>query len=173
MIKKILLAVDLGVYTPHLLQYAASLSSQYRASMVVVHAVEPLGTLGHALLNTYLKPETKKQLTTTGMDSVVEQIRTQVIDILTDEFMSGGIELPRLEGVIVKPGSPVDVILGTASEINADVLVLGSHSSETHDGNLGRVPQKVLSHSKWPVYLIPQPQMLWQQKKYAGPEARL
>ena len=103
MIKKILLAVDLGIYTPHLLQHAASLSSQYQASMVVVHAVEPLGTLGHALLHTYLKPETTKAITTVGTDSVVEQIRTQVIDILTDEFMSGGIDLPRLENVIVKP----------------------------------------------------------------------
>jgi len=172
-IKKILLAVDLGVYTPHLLQYAASLSSQYRASLVVVHAVEPLGTLGHALLQTYLKPETTKQLTTTCMDSVVDQIRAQVIDILTDEFMSGGIDLPRLEGVVVKPGAPVDVILETASDINADVIVLGSHSSETHGSSLGSVTQKVLTHSKWPVYLIPQPHPVWQQKQYPGPEARM
>ncbi|MFT6221374.1 MAG: nucleotide-binding universal stress UspA family protein [Candidatus Endobugula sp.] len=174
-IKKILLAVDLGIYTPHLLQHAASLSSQYNASMVVVHAVEPLGTLGHALLQTYLKPEATKEITTVGMDSVVDQIRTQVIDILTDEFMSGGIDLPRLENVIVRPGMPVDVILDTAKDINADVIVLGSHSSEMHDSNLGTVPQKVLSHSKWPVYLIPQPnpEPLWQGRQYIGPEARM
>lgn len=172
-IKKILLAVDLGVYTPHLLQYAASLSSQYHASLVVVHAVEPLGTLGHALLKTYLKPETTRQLTTTGMDSVVDQIRSQVIDILTDEFMSGGIDLPRLEDVIVKPGAPVEIILETASDINADVIVLGSHSSENHDSSLGSVPQKVLTYSKRPVYLIPQPHPVWQQKQYSKPSARM
>lgn len=172
-IKKILLAVDLGVYTPHLLHHAASLSNQYRASIVVVHAVEPLGSLGHALLQTYLKPETTKALTTTGMDSVVDQIRTQVIDLLTDEYMNGEMQLPRLEGVVVKSGMPVDVILDTAQEIDADVIVLGSHSAETHDNNLGTVPQKVLAHSKWPVYLIPHPQTIWHRNDYVGPEARL
>ncbi len=169
MIKKILLAVDLGIYTPHLLQHAASLSSQYKASMMVVHAVEPLGTLGHALLKTYLRPETTKALTTTGMDSVVEQIRQQVIDIITDEFMCGEMELPRLEGVIVKPGNPVDVILDAAQEIDADVLILGSHSPEATSSNLGSVSQRILSQSKRPVYLIPHAQSFWQQ---ASPNSR-
>ena len=162
-IKKILLAVDLGVYTPHLLQYAASLSNQYKANMVVIHAVEPLGTLGHALLKTYLEPETTKALTTTGMSSVVEQIRQKVIDIITDEFMGGDMELPRLEGVIVKPGNPVEVILETAQEINADVIILGSHSPEAVSSNLGSVSQRILSQSKLPVYLIPHAQPLWQK----------
>jgi nucleotide-binding universal stress UspA family protein len=172
-IKKILLAVDLGAFTPHLLQHAASLSNQYRASMVVVHAVEPLGTLGHALLQTYLKPETSKALTTTGIDSVIEQIRERVIDILTDEYMNGDIKLPRLEGVVVKSGSPVEVILSTAQEIGADVIVLGSHSVESGNSHFGSVSQKVLSHSKWPVYLIPHAQPIWQQFRGAGPEARI
>lgn len=172
MINKILLAVDLGVYTPHLLQHAASLSNQYRASMVVVHAVEPLGTLGHALLQTYLKPETTKALTTTGMDSIVEQIRTQVIDILTDEYMNGEIELPRLEGVVVKPGAPEEVIISTAQEVGADVIILGSHSAEGSGSHLGTVPQKVLSNSKWPVYLIPHAQPIWQQIDQHRPELR-
>ncbi len=172
-IKKILLAVDLGIYTPHLLQHAASLSNQYRATMIVVHAVEPLGTLGHALLQTYLKPETTKALTTTGMDSIVEQIREKVIDILTDEYMSGEMELPRLEGVIVKSGQPVDVIMETAQEINADVIILGSHSPDASNSNLGSVSQKVLNSSKRPVYLVPHAQPVWQQYTSSGPEMRI
>ena len=173
MIKKILLAVDLSVYTPHILQHAASLSNQYRASMVVVHAVEPLGTLGHALLQTYLKPETSKALTTTGMDSIVEQIRTKVIDILTDEYMSGEMELPRLEGVIVRPGAPVDVIMEVADEMNADVIILGSHAPEVTGGHVGSVSQRVLACSKYPVYLIPHAQPVWQNHRKSDPEARL
>lgn len=173
MIKKILLAVDLSVNTPHILQHAASLSNQYRASMVVVHAVEPLGTLGHALLQTYLKPETSKALTTTGMDSIVEQIRTKVIDILTDEYMNGEMELPRLEGVIVKPGAPADVIIDVAANINADVIILGSHAPELHGGHMGNVSQRVMACSKWPVYLIPHAQPIWQNIPQQRPDARL
>lgn len=169
-IKKILLAIDLGVNTPYLLQHAASLSNQYRASMVVVHAVEPLGTLGHALLQTYLKPETSKALTTTGMDSIVEQIRSKVIDILTDEYMSGEMQLPRLEGVIVRPGSPVEVITDVAGEIDADVIVLGCHSPEMNSAHSGTVSQRVLACSKWPVFLIPHALPIWQQISKQGPD---
>lgn len=173
MIKKILLAVDLSVNTSHILQHAASLSNQYRASMVVVHAVEPLGTLGHALLQTYLKPETSKALTTTGMDSIVEQIRAKVIDILTDEYMSGDMDLPRLEGVIVRPGAPVDVIIDVAEEINADVIILGGHAPEAHSAHAGTVPQQVMARSKWPVYLIPHAQPIWQNMSQQRPDAHI
>ncbi len=173
MIKRILLAVDLGVYTPYLLQHAASLSKQYQASIVVVHAVQPLGSLGHALLQTYLKPETRKVLTTTGMDGVVEQIRTKVIDILTDEYMSGDMELPRVEGVVVKPGEPEEVIFDTAAEKQVDMIILGSCSSDPSGSHLGAVSQKILGASKWPVYLVPYPYPVWLQSSGRNDERRL
>lgn len=162
MIKTILLAVDLGAYTPHLLQHAASLSKHYCARLVVVHAIEPLGPLGNALLKTYLEPEVSEELTTSGLNSIVEQIRFRVIDSLTEEYMNGDIDLPRLGEVIVKPGDPVDVILDTAADCGADLLVLGSHSPDMGH-HLGTVPHKILNTSKWPVYLVPHAQPLWQQ----------
>jgi nucleotide-binding universal stress UspA family protein len=172
-INKILLGVDLGLYTPHLLQHAASLSNQYHASMVVVHAVEPLGNLGHALLQTYLKPEMRKEITTTGMNSLVQQIREQVIDMVTDEYMTGEMELPRVEDVIVREGAPEEVIIAVAQEMNTDVIILGSASPETSHQHVGSVSQKVLANSKWPVYLIPHAQAIWNQPSADGPEIRI
>ncbi len=167
MIKKIVLAVDLGINTSYLLQYAASLSNQYRASLIVVHAIEPLGTLGYSLLQTYLQPEVSRNLTVGSMDSLVEQLRSQVIDILTDEYMAGEIKLPRLEGVIVRPGDPVDVILEITQEVDADMLVLGSQASKAGSGNMqvGYVTQKMVNSSKVPVYLIPCAQPVCQEYK--------
>jgi nucleotide-binding universal stress UspA family protein len=172
-INRILLAVDLSVYTHHILQHAATMSNQFSASIVVVHAVKPLGTLGHALLQTYLKPDIRESLTTTGTDSIVDQIRTQIIDILTDEYMAGEMELPRLEGVIVRPGVPEEVIMAVADEINTDIIMLGSCKPEEKGAYIGGVAQRILASSKYPVYLIPYPQPVWQQPNELEPEARL
>lgn len=164
MINTILLAVDLGVYTSHLLQHAASLSKHYNARLLVVHAIEPLGSLGNALIQTYLEPEVSEELTTSGMDAIIEQIRFRVIDSITDEYMNGDIDLPRLGEVIVKSGAPVDVILSAAEEHNIDLLVLGSHSPDIN-GHLGSVSHKILNTSKWPVYLVPHAQPIWHQNR--------
>lgn len=165
MIKTILLAIDLGIYTPLLLQHAASLSKENDANLVVVHAIEPLGTLGHALLHTYLRPEVTAQLTTTGMDSIVRQIRSSVIDSLTDDYMDGQFGLLALKEVVVLPGSPVDVILQTAEDTQADLLVLGSRTVDNQGSGLGSVSQKILSISKWPVYIVPHSPPHWHQNE--------
>lgn len=161
MIKKIVLAIDLGANTPYLLQYAASLSNQYRASLIVVHAVEPLGTLGYNLLQTYLRPELQRSLPTGNADFLLEQLRSQIIDILTDEYMAGEIKLPRLEGVIVRPGDPVDVILDVTNEIGADILILGSQAADIGGAQVGYVTQKIVNSSQVPVYLIPCNNPIW------------
>lgn len=162
MITTILLAVDLGVYTSHLLQHAASLSKHYNARLIVVHAIEPLGSLGNALIKTYLEPKVSEELTTSGLDSIIEQIRFRVIDSITDEYMGGDIDLPRLGEVIVRSGAPVDVILDVAEQYDVDLLVLGSHSPDIN-GHLGNVSHKILNISKWPVYLVPHAQPTWYQ----------
>ena len=159
MIKTILLAADLSVFTPCLLQHASVLANQHNAKLVIVHAVEPLGTLGHALLNAYLKPETTHLMTTTGLDAMVNEVKAQIIDTLTEEHVGGSVNLLQLGEVIVKAGMPVDVILETAGEVEADLLIVGTHSpamtSSVNDSGLGTVAQKVLNCAKVPVYVVP------------------
>lgn len=161
MIKKILLATDLSAFTPCLLRHSAEMAKKHNATLIVVHAVEPLGTLGHALLSAYLKPETSEAITTTGMDVMVKEIKSQVVDTLTDEYMDGEIDLLQLGDVIVKVGNPVEVILETADSSGADLIMVGSHSpgvaAQQADASmsLGTVAQKVLANAKVPVYVVP------------------
>lgn len=154
MIKKILLAVDLGPFTANLLQHAADLSSRHQADLIIVHAIEPLGSLGHALLHAYLKPETTHEMTTTGLQVMVEEVKAQVIDILTDEHIDGETNLPRLNQVIVRTGSPAEVILQAVDDEAADVVVLGSHNMGM-SAQLGTVAQKTLNNARVPVFLVP------------------
>jgi len=155
-IKTILLATDLSIFTPCLLQHAADLAKQHHAKLIVAHAIEPLGTLGHALLHAYLKPETTHALTTTGMEAMVKEVKNQLIDSLADEHIDGGVDLLQLGEVIVKTGNPVDVILNIADDKEADLIVVGNNSPDVRSPpSLGSVAQKILNCAKVPVYVVP------------------
>ncbi|HAH57274.1 MAG: universal stress protein [Lentimicrobium sp.] len=57
---------------------------------------------------------------------------------------------------LVKEGEPDSAILDTAKAINADVIVLGSHSRRWIENILlGSVAEKVLKNTPVPLYIIP------------------
>jgi nucleotide-binding universal stress UspA family protein len=163
-IKTILLATDLSVFTSCVLQHASELAKQHNAKLVVAHAIEPLGTLGHALLHAYLNPQTTRELTTTGLDAMIQEVKAQVIDALTDEYMEGEVDLLKLGEVIVRTGVPVDVILQAAEDVQADVIVVGSNAPDPNNiAQLGTVAQKVLNGAKVPVYVVPNRPLIMDQ----------
>jgi nucleotide-binding universal stress UspA family protein len=164
-IKKILLAADLSVYTPSVLQHSTDLANQYNANLVIVHAVEPLGSLGHALLQAYLKPETSREITTKGLDAMVKEVKAHVVDYVTDQYMDGDSDLSQLEDIVVEAGNPSSVILKTADEIDADIILVGCHSPDIENTNsLGSVAQKVINGAKVPVYVVPCEHLFWRKE---------
>jgi nucleotide-binding universal stress UspA family protein len=164
-IKTVLLAADLSAYTPSVLKHATELAQKHRAKLVIVHAVEPLGSLGHALLKAYLKPETSLEITTNGLDAMIREVKSQVVDFLTEEYMDGEADLENLGDVVVREGMPATVIQQVAEEVDADVIIVGSHSPDVDNpSSLGTVAQKVISGAKIPVYIVPNECLFWRQE---------
>lgn len=57
---------------------------------------------------------------------------------------------------VVRKGDFAETILSTATELNIDIIVMGSHSRHGLDKILsGRVAEKVLHHSSIPIFIIP------------------
>ncbi len=160
MIKTILLATDLGVSTPFLLQHACHLSAQYGAKLLVVHAIEPMGALGHVMLKAFMPPE---EVALNSIDLVERQVKAQVVDALTDEYMNGEEGLSLLGEVIVRAGEPLAVISEAIVDANADLLVVGNHSGNDNSVLMGSVASKILQTSKIPVYFVPIAAIPWQQ----------
>lgn len=58
--------------------------------------------------------------------------------------------------ILVKGGSTSEVILDTAKELNAEIIVMGSHSKKWLDNILmGSITEYVLHHTSIPLFIIP------------------
>ncbi len=58
--------------------------------------------------------------------------------------------------IIIEQGNVADRILETAKNLNADVIVLGSHSQKWLEAIvMGSVTEEVLHHTLIPLYIIP------------------
>lgn len=156
MIKTILWATDLGAYTPVVLQHAVAMAAQHSASIVVVHAVEPLSTMADAVVRAFLPDETQLALEQGGKENILRCIRDSLIQNLEDDYVDGNDGLGNIRDVCVREGRPVDVILAEARRCRADLIILGSHSRTTENVTpLGSVAAKVLQLAPVPVYMVP------------------
>ncbi len=147
----------MSVYTPYVMQHVIALAEDCEAKVIAIHAVEPLGFLGNAVLKTYLPKEITKDLQDGEHGVVLSNIKDQLIDLLADEFLEVESEkkISDVE-VIVESGRPADIILKYAHERQADLIVMGSHNPDVvHGYSLGSVTTKVLQLAKIPVFTVP------------------
>ena len=156
MIKTILFATDLGLHTHYLIQHVNDMASQYNARIFVVHAIEPAGHFGDAVVQSYLSEETRQEFKEIGITRIVDGVKGRIVDMLEDEFVDGQHGLSNIQDVRVATGKPADVILEQASECKADLIILGSHGQDNHSQNmLGSVTTRILHMSRVPVYMVP------------------
>ena len=125
MIRSILYATDLGLYSPYVLQHALSLARAFNAGLYVVHAVEPMGLFAESVLQTYLDEERLQELRSKGLSTVVHGDPPVAI---LEEAQKLGVDL---------------LVVGSHS-----------HGTEL-DIPLGRTAGRLVQLSEVPVYLVP------------------
>ena len=156
MIQTILFATDIGVHTHYLLHHVNTLAERYGARVIVVHAIEPPGHLGDAVVKSYLSDDTRKEFSQDGITRIIDGVKGRIVDMLEEEFIDGQQGLSNIHDVRVIPGKPVDVIMREAGECGADMIILGSHGEGAAPPNvLGSVTLRILQMSRVPVYMVP------------------
>ncbi|MGK0499825.1 MAG: nucleotide-binding universal stress UspA family protein [Oceanicoccus sp.] len=156
MIQTILFATDMGPHTHYLLHHVNALAGQYEARIVVVHAIEPPGHLGDAVVQAYLSDESQDEFRKEGISRIIDGVKHQILDVLEQEFIDGQQGLSKIRDVRVVAGKPVDVIMAEATDCVADMIIMGSHGQDTNSPNmLGSVTSRVLKMSRVPVYMVP------------------
>ncbi len=156
MINTILFATDMGIHTHYLLHHVNFLAGQYDAKVVLVHAIEPPGHLGDAVVKSFLEKDTQQEFEEKGIATIIKGVKGTIVDMLEEEFMDGQQGLSNIREVKVVSGKPADVIISEASAYSADMIIVGSHGSANATPHvLGSVTSKVLKMSRIPVYMVP------------------
>lgn len=156
MIQTILFATDMGLHTHYLLHHVNALACLHEAKVVVLHAIEPPGHLGGAMVQSYLGQSARQGIEDQDFDTIIDGVKNSLLDVLEDEFIDGQQGLSNIRDVRVVAGKPVDVILAEARSCNADMLIIGSHgNAATMPNILGSVTSRILQMSRVPVYMVP------------------
>ncbi|WP_305042297.1 universal stress protein [Geoalkalibacter sp.] len=152
----ILYATDLSRNAAHAFRHAAALARRFDAQLCVLHVlpdVEP------AVLNYVATVMGEERLADMELDhkaEVLDEIRQRVERFAHEELGDHPEERPRIGEIRVRHGNPVARILSEADELDADLIVLGSHGKgRLHYTFLGSVAEKVLHRAKRPVLVVP------------------
>lgn len=155
-IKNILVAKDLSKESSHVIRYALELGSKFHAQVHILHVMP---TVDHAVLNMValtMGADKLAKLNAENERSLAEQTRAQLQQIIQDEAELIEEEIRHPPRVEVHHGEPAPLILAAADRVNADMIILGSHSKgRLRYAFIGSVAKKILSKSQRTVVIVP------------------
>ena len=155
-IKRILVAKDLSKASSNVIRYALELGSKFDAEIHVLHVMP---TVDHAVLNMVaisMGPDKLAELNTMNEKDLGEQTRRQLNVILEEETRRGDVQLSKPPQIDVHHGEAAPMILDVADRLDADMIILGSHTKgKLHYAFLGSVAEKILRKTHRTVVIVP------------------
>lgn len=157
MIKKIntiLYATDLSKNSAYAFRYAINSAQNHDARIHILHAIDPPATRTWEYVDPFkfdkIREGTKKEL--------LNEIKKRLEEFCQRELKDHPEYLERVASIQVVEGYPAAEILQKATEFNADMVIMGTHSKGTlAHAFLGSVAEAVLNRIKIPVFIIPIP----------------
>lgn len=155
-IKNILVAKDLSKESSRVIRYAMTLGCKFHAQVHVLHVMP---TVDHAVLNMValtMGADKLADFNAKNEAELAEKTREQLDGIIQTEHElmdEKSIHPPKIE---VHHGDAASMILAVADRLDADMIVLGSHSKgKLHYAFLGSVAEKVLRKTHRTVVIVP------------------
>ena len=154
-IKTILYATGMGAGAPHVFRYALAMAQQHNAEIVAVSAIETLSEFAQNLLAPYIPPEQREQIHNEAHKAAKDQLQERISQLCEKECKQDQQCMQRLIDIRIEDGSPSQVILKAAEEINPDLIIMGSHRhTALEDAILGTTTRKVLHSATTPVMVV-------------------
>jgi nucleotide-binding universal stress UspA family protein len=151
-ISKVLIALDFNPTAQKVAEAGFSVAKSMNAEVVLLHVItDPMF---------YSATEYSPIMGFTGymetgafqLDSIdaLKKVSQQFLDKSKHHLGDENIQ------TLVKEGDFADSILETAKEVNADIIVIGSHSRKWLENIvMGSVTEKVLHHTTIPLFIVP------------------
>jgi nucleotide-binding universal stress UspA family protein len=151
-VKKVLIALDYNPTAQKVAEEGYSVASAMNAEITLLHVISdfvyyssteysPIMGFGGFIDMTQLQNESSEGLKTAAL-SFLDKSRQYLGD--------------KSINILVKEGDFADVILATAKEMKAELIIIGSHSRKWLENLvMGSVTEKVLHHTSIPLCIIP------------------
>lgn len=150
--KKILVAIDYNPTAQGIAERGYELAKSMNAEIILLHVVADYTYYSSLDYSPIMGFDTFSNLGVVQTNTVIE------LQNAADEYLQKckkHLGDPSIK-TLVKDGDSGDAIIEAANNLKADVIVLGSHSRKGLDKILmGSVAEKVLRHSKVPLFIIP------------------
>jgi len=143
-IQRILCPIDFSEYSRHAVDHAVALARQYESTITALHVFPTVPVMAYA-------PGMP------GFDPIVltPTLRDQLLVDLKGFIDTESTPRVPMEPVI-REGDPVSEILSQATDMNADLLVMGTHGRSGFERLLlGSVTEKILRKAGCPVLTVP------------------
>mgnify|MGYP006282471013 CR=1 FL=1 len=155
-IQTILYCTNLGPEAAHVFRYAISQAQHYKAVIHILHVAEPLSPFAKGLVEQYITSDERESIQTKSKNYVLERIKKRIANFCEKETCNLLEGNKIIHGISVLEGQPLETILSTANDIQADLIVIGCHRRWhlASSGILGSTARKVVNTSTIPVLTV-------------------
>lgn len=154
-IKKILYCTDLGKHTVPVFLHALAQAENNKATLTILHVVEPMSETAQAVIETYMSEADIKKVRKDGMEKVFNYMK-QRVDTFLREKCGKSIDDEPIEKIKVVTGIPSEEILRVAEEKGIDMIIVGKSSNKVRGNRvMGSTTRQVNRLSKVPVLVVP------------------
>lgn len=151
-VSTILYTTSMGDHTSPVFKYAVKLADSLNAKIVILHVVEPIGTMGSALIKNYVPDELIKQMHDEGINQIINEMQTRVERFCENQISDLANPIsPNFEFAVVE-GNHTDTILHEAQTRGADMIIMGAENTFGHHSS---TTQQVVKQAKVPVVVVP------------------
>jgi len=154
-IKKILYATDLSENARYAFGYAADLAQRYDTMITILYVMENINHVMEIQIKDMMGQEKWERLQSEKLDYLTQKIKDRLEDFCRE--MDSQIDSCRLliEDIRITKGNPTEVILNTAKDIHADMIVMGSYGHNIlQDAFIGGTARRVVKKSETPVLVV-------------------
>ena len=150
--KKILIAIDYNPTAEKIAEMGYELAKSMNAEVILLHVVADYTYYSSLDYSPIMGFDTFSNLGVLQTNTVLQlqDAAQEYLQKCKNHLSDSSIK------TLVKDGDSGDAIIEAANNLNADIIVMGSHSRKGLDKILmGSVAEKVLRHSKVPLFIIP------------------
>jgi nucleotide-binding universal stress UspA family protein len=120
-----------------------------------VHGIEPLTTFGQSLVEQYISHDDSEEMHKKARESVKAALNERLAKLCSSECTDATECQLLVSSIRVVDGYPAQVVLDTAKDCAADLIVMGAHShTSVGEVMVGSTTRKVLHSATLPVLVV-------------------